>query len=315
LAILSDLVTGARDADILAAARRVGANLRRVTATEWAGPCPACGGTDRFAVNTKRQVFNCRGFGGGDVIGMIQHALGVDFLGAVEFITGRSNEFSVQVAPKLREQHLQCDPRAPEPVDDSRPLWLWRQRRAAAGSPAERYLRQARGYTGAIPSTLGYLAPRNGHPPSLIGAFGIATEPEPGILAIAEADIRGVHLTRLKPDGSGKAGTDADKITVGQSLGSPIVLAPPNDGLGLAITEGIEDALSIYQATGLGAWAAGSAGRLPALADAIPAYIDCVTVIGHRDADGERKATNLATKLRARGFDTRLTFLGSEAVA
>jgi hypothetical protein len=315
MAISSDLLASARDTDILEAARRAGAVLKRITAAEWAGPCPACGGTDRFSVNTKRGLFNCRGFGGGDVIGMVQHALEVDFVGAIEFIAGRSNVFSVQVAPKLREQQPLSDPTAPELVDDSRPLWLWRQRRAATGSPAERYLRQARGYTGAIPSTLGYLPPRNGHPPSLIGAFGIATEPEAGVLAIAEADIHGVHLTRLKPDGSGKAEIDPTKIMIGRCLGSPIVLAPPNDGLGLAITEGIEDALSIYQATGLGAWAAGSAGRLPALADAIPAYIDCVTVIGHCDAAGERDATDLATKLRARGFNTRLTFLRSEAAA
>jgi len=313
--IPSELISDARDADVLETARRAGATLKRVSTTEWTGPCPNCGGRDRFAVNIRKRVFICRGGGEGDVIAMAQHALGVDFAGAIEFITGRRNEFSVQAAQKLREQQPLCDPTAPEPVDDSRPLWLWRQRRAAAGSPAERYLRQARGYTGAIPSTLGYLPPRNGHPPSLIGAFGIATEPEPGVLAIAEADIRGVHLTRLKPDGSGKAGTDADKIMIGQSLGSPIILAPPNDGLGLVITEGIEDALSIHQATGLGAWAAGSAGRLPALADAIPAYIDSVTVIGHRDAAGERGAMDLATKLRARGLETRLTFLGSAAAA
>jgi hypothetical protein len=24
------------------------------------GPCPMCGGTDRFAINTRKQVFNCR---------------------------------------------------------------------------------------------------------------------------------------------------------------------------------------------------------------------------------------------------------------
>jgi len=27
------------------------------------GPCPVCGGTDRFAVSIKKQVFNCRGCG------------------------------------------------------------------------------------------------------------------------------------------------------------------------------------------------------------------------------------------------------------
>lgn len=28
------------------------------------GPCPKCGGTDRFSINTSKQVFNCRGCGG-----------------------------------------------------------------------------------------------------------------------------------------------------------------------------------------------------------------------------------------------------------
>ena len=95
----------------------------------------------------------------------------------------------------------------------------------------------------------------------MIAAIGLAEEPEPGVLAIRDNAVRAVHLTRLTPDGRGKAGTAADKVTIGQgSVGTPIVLAPPNDLLGLAITEGIEDGLSVHAATGMGARAAGSAG-------------------------------------------------------
>lgn len=84
-----DVIARARAADIADIASRVGARLKRVTATEWVGPCPACGGDDRFSINVKRRVFNCRGFGGGDVIDMAQHALGgLDFVGVVEFVTG-----------------------------------------------------------------------------------------------------------------------------------------------------------------------------------------------------------------------------------
>ena len=28
---------------------------------ERAGPCPVCGGTDRFSINTEKQLWNCRG--------------------------------------------------------------------------------------------------------------------------------------------------------------------------------------------------------------------------------------------------------------
>ncbi len=35
--------------------------LKKKTAKEWAGPCPACGGTDRFLVWTHRDRWHCRG--------------------------------------------------------------------------------------------------------------------------------------------------------------------------------------------------------------------------------------------------------------
>jgi phage/plasmid primase-like uncharacterized protein len=50
----------ARSADILGAAKSFGANLKKIAANEWAGPCPMCGGKDRFSVNTRKGVFNCR---------------------------------------------------------------------------------------------------------------------------------------------------------------------------------------------------------------------------------------------------------------
>jgi phage/plasmid primase-like uncharacterized protein len=75
-----------------------------------------------------------------------------------------------------------------------------------------------------------------------------------------------------------------------------------NDLLGLAITEGIEDALSVHQATGLGVWAAGSAGRMPALAEAVPDWTDCVTIFADGDATGENNAVLLAEALDARNI-------------
>jgi hypothetical protein len=140
----------------------------------------------------------------------------------------------------------------------------------------------------------------------MLAAFGTATEPEPGRLEIGTRDLCGVHITRLAPDGSGKAGTERDKIMVGMSAGSPIVLAPPNDLQGLAITEGIEDALSVHAGTGLGAWAAGAAARLPALASAIPSYVECITILADSDPDGERHAAELTHRLKQQSRAVRL---------
>lgn len=183
--------------------------------------------------------------------------------------------------------------------------WLWSRRQPVEGTIAEHYLRM-RGYAGPIPATLGFLPARGTHGPAMIAAFGFPQEPEPGVLAMSTEPVFGVHLTRLKPDGSGKAGTDADKIMIGASIGSPIVLAPANDLLALGITEGIEDGLSMYEATNRGAWVAGCASRLPALADAIPSYVECATIWVDEDALGERYSLELADKLDRRGITVEL---------
>jgi putative DNA primase/helicase len=68
---------------------RRGVKLRRVGA-EQIGPCPKCGGDDRFAVNTKKGVFNCRCCGAkGDVIRLVQFLDGTDFNAACTTLTGQ----------------------------------------------------------------------------------------------------------------------------------------------------------------------------------------------------------------------------------
>ena len=58
---------------------------------ERAGPCPKCGGDDRFSINTAKQVFNCRQCGGrGDVIDLVRWLDGVDFIEACTTLAGPS---------------------------------------------------------------------------------------------------------------------------------------------------------------------------------------------------------------------------------
>ncbi|HZV04175.1 MAG TPA: toprim domain-containing protein [Gemmataceae bacterium] len=183
--------------------------------------------------------------------------------------------------------------------------WLWSQHKPIAGTVAERYLRN-RGYHGPLPATLGFLPATSKYPPAMIVAFGFAHEKEAGIVAISDDAVRGVHVTRLLPDGSGRERGDQAKIMIGQSIGAPMILAPPNDLLGLAIGEGIEKTLAAHEVTGLGAWAAGSASRMPALADMIPSYIDSVNIFADDDPDGRRHAAILAERLKIRGTEVRL---------
>lgn len=189
--------------------------------------------------------------------------------------------------------------------------WLWRARTPLRATVGERYLREARGFGGELPATLGFLAPAGGHQPAMIAAFGIPSEPAPGVLAMADDAVRGVHLTRLKPSGLGKDGVGHDKVMIGRSLGAPIVLAPANDLLGLTIAEGIEDALTAHAASGLGAWAAGAAPRLRALVEVVPSWIESVTLLVDDDADGRKHAAKLQHGLVGRGIEVRPNLLPS----
>jgi phage/plasmid primase-like uncharacterized protein len=63
--------------------------LRLNGKTDRCGPCPVCGGEDRFSINLKKGVWNCRGCDrGGDVIDLVQHLDGVDFVSACEKLAG-----------------------------------------------------------------------------------------------------------------------------------------------------------------------------------------------------------------------------------
>jgi hypothetical protein len=178
------------------------------------------------------------------------------------------------------------NPAEPEPDKGDLARMLWRRTRPAAGTIVETYLRTRCCFVDT--PTVRFLPARGEHPPALIVPFGMPSELEPGILAIAGDDVRGVQLTKLRPDGSGKADIEPKKMTLGKCLGAPIVLAPPNDLLALVIAEGVEDALTAHIASGCGAWAAGGASRLPHLADSVPDWIESITILVDNNDAGHR---------------------------
>ena len=146
----------------------------------------------------------------------------------------------------------------------------------------------------SLPLTVRYLPPsRPEHHPAMIVPYGFRA-------------IGAVQLTLLRPDGSGKADVEQNKLTIASPAGMPMVIAPPNDLLGLAIAEGVEDALSVHVATGLGAWASGGASNMPKLAAVVPNYVEAVTIYAHADEAGQRGAYELAEALDVRGIEIRV---------
>lgn|SRR5215831_4589608 len=90
---VNDWVQRARSTPIEAVILARGIRLRRVGA-ERIGPCPKCGGTDRFSINVREGVWNCRGCKpdeiSGDVIGLVEWLDDCGFEQACETLTKES---------------------------------------------------------------------------------------------------------------------------------------------------------------------------------------------------------------------------------
>jgi len=296
---------------------------RRVRLTragrEWKGLSPFNKErTPSFFVNDTKQFWHDFSSGKhGDIFTFIMEIEGVTFPQAVERLAAMAGAMvphdgcpiaassQPAIRPAIEIEHGR------EIAEQRRKArWLWSRRKAINGTPAERYLR-ARGYGGPIPATLGYLPAGDRHLHALIAAYGFAIEPEPGVLEILEASVVGVHLIKLTPDGSDRIrDKQCPKITIGKGFVAPIMLAAVNDLGGLLIAEGIEDALSGHAASGLGAWAAGGATRLPALADSIPVYVASLTVAVDHNVAGRTNSAELAARAYTRGIEARMTTIG-----
>jgi hypothetical protein len=269
-------------------------------------PCPLCASTTKSSFGAKRKVLRIWNGNDGFATYKCQRCGESGYAHADNGVPSRGSAFdqAVEVVAAFNKSNVIAFPK-PEPDSSSDKTELaralWRRSLRAGGTIVEGYLRSR--YCWVDTETVRFLPGRGDHPPAMIVPFGIPTEPESGILDIATADINGVQMTKLKPDGSGKAAVEPNKITLGRCVGYPIVLAPPNDLLGLTIAEGVEDALSNHVASGRGAWAAGGAGRMPDLADRVPAYIESVTILVDNNDAGRRGSDGLARRLHARGIE------------
>ncbi|WP_210270691.1 DUF7146 domain-containing protein [Mycoplana rhizolycopersici] len=89
MSALNAFIDEARTVSVADAATILGYVLK---GPEFAGPCPLCGGRDRFSISSSKQAWNCRqcGRGGRDGIGLIAHARGHDLSSRTGFLTACS---------------------------------------------------------------------------------------------------------------------------------------------------------------------------------------------------------------------------------
>ncbi len=121
---------------IMEIAERLGiADLKR-GGREWVGPCPVCGGRDRFGINPDQGVWNCRHCGAGDGIKLVSHVLGCDFKGALSWLMG---EAGVDLDPAEAARRAQAEKRRDAAIADARAIW--NSCKPATGTPVSAYLR------------------------------------------------------------------------------------------------------------------------------------------------------------------------------
>lgn len=283
------------------------------------GPCPACGGKDRFRFDNKnRGSFFCNHCGAGDGIKLLQLCYRWKFkdtLQKIARVLGVQPERSFLSSPKHVSYYLGRalnHNQSPQPSQNSsnnrrKHLNLvWQSARPVAhGDPVDCYLK-ARGLElNAFPLVLRFhhqLAYYN-EDHILIGKF-------PAMLAVVQ-DInnRGITIHRTYLGNSCKASVPQPKklmspITRGASLGAAIKLNEPIDGK-LALAEGIETALAFNIATGLATWATVSAIGMEKVI--LPDSIVEVTIAIDNDKSGrgQEAAEKLIKRLLSEGRSVR----------
>jgi hypothetical protein len=272
-------VEEARAAKVLPLAQALGAQLRG-GAVEKVGPCPRCGGRDRFGVNLRKNVFYCRqGQAGGDAIALAAYMHGLDlgsaegFERACEIVTGRPRpgggglSESDRAELARRREAAAAEARAREAQRAKTESWYreraqrraaaeWRAAQSARGTPAEAYLLK-RGLTLPAAARLRY-APEL---PYFVGERGRPLFKGPAMVAAittGAGDLIGLHRTWIDLDAPSGKRTIADPTTgeilpakkvLGSKSGGRIVLAAPEGPpTRLFVGEGIETVLSVREA-------------------------------------------------------------------
>ena len=305
----------AREANILDVARRHGALSRlKKIGVEYVGPCPSCGGEDRFGINPRKVgkngkpgLFICRRCGeGGDAIDLERFLSGTKFRDAVQKLNGAP---IVEADPgeAARRERKWAFMRAvvEETVFGLRPI---------LGSPGENYLRDLRAIDTSLPvirralettAAVGwhpsvYFSQKDPNEPfhelhgQRLGCIvGIMTDPATGERL---GPISRTYIHRGRKIGKAKTLKRAEAERMGV-----VRVSPDNDIRRLGVNEGFETALAFLEMGGVPVWSTGSDNTMRFL-PVIPG-VDELLIGADNDArgPGERGASERAGReLRAR---------------
>jgi putative DNA primase/helicase len=201
-------------------------------------------------------------------------------------------------------------------------LEYWRRAKPPEGTIVQDYL-FGRGWTGELPAawrtdsrvssqidySVGLALPASiRFHPSLTHPSGACLPAMVAAIEDRDARIVGVHRTFLKPDGTGKAEVEPNKMALGKLKGCAVHLtagAPE-----LVLCEGIETGLAILQATGRHVWAALGTANLGQVE--LPGFVREVIIAADNDDPGLKAARVAADSYAARQYQVRIVSPRSE---
>jgi len=253
------------------------------------GPCPCCGGTDRFRFDDKAGSgsFYCNSCGPGNGVDLVMR------VNSVDFITAR----------KMIEQHLPdarfSAPKASRGLDPAVFVNQWRAAAHLDGSCLASWWLTRRGLDiDTYPKALRFARKATYRHDSR------TTTEHPAMLALftsPDMSVNTVHFTFLDELGR-KADLDKPRKLAPCPVphGGAVRLAPSADTMGIA--EGIETALAASQIHDVPVWAALSTGGM--LKWQPPPTARHILIFGDRDQNyaGQAAAVNLAHRLSVEGY-------------
>jgi putative DNA primase/helicase len=283
----------ARSVSVVEIAQRHGAKLRR-EGREWIGPCPHCGGVDRFALWPAKSLWHCRGCGtGGDPIKLEMHLSGRRFFDAVRTLIGKDVGATRRTPEEIAARQTREAERRREEAEEaarnaSSVAKILARLQPVVGTPGETYLRDIRkldtdhwAIRRALEDieTLGWCERtffrQDGHEldGQMLGAIvAILTDPVSG--------ARTGGITRTYFCGGAKVCRAKSLGGVGR-LGVVRLSFDDEVATGLHGCEGLESALSAMMMGFCPMWAFGSTATMEAFP--VLAGIECLTIIADND--------------------------------
>lgn len=268
----------------------------------YTGPCPCCGYKTGFTLTEKqgKLLFYCHAglCSGAEIVDTFRNLALWPSDNYQKFAQTTPANFAIVATSRADDKNTATKDRdTRDKVALGRYLEdLWIKSLPAQGSPVEAYLR-SRHISCLPPSNIRYL-PNGKHPRS--------GKTHPVMLAkvtlFDDTRLIALHRTYLKQDGSGKAEIEPVKMSLGPIRGGSVHITEPNETLALA--EGIETALSVWQETSLPTWAALSTGGLKNLR--LPDRIQNLIIFADFDRPGLNAAYTTAESWSRRGKSVKV---------